>query len=1090
MDESNIMYRIIHAEPFNDEVVALLDSSAMSETDFLHSAFAKDYTLDVSSTYVNGIKNKNILFELIGCSSSQPADKVRQTMLDTVKSNINEFKTHCKMALNLKGCTGEQWVQYMESNNYVNDELCLFILGKLYFRHATVLNKYNLWTTVAPSVRINDEALLKLSSIRLLYMGKQTFGILKPKLRLVMQGNTNRQPGYASNSIQRGRATRPYNIQPLNNQPMVNRTHRLPSFMDQPFERLTVPHTIQQRYSQPRALNTRQMPLPRPYSMPSSTYTPSQYTNIMTRRPAIRPQVCPRSLQHQQPPYHQTTSSLRGIQSVRPTHVVPTNRTGLMNQWNRSASVSNIEPQHRINIVSASSVTPRTLETPNRLSSNQTMSPEVSRLLQTLQNKNITSNTAIPTIDLVDTDDDNNTDQLTALTNKTSVVTTATAREDRPVTGAYAIDENELHYPRNVNLENDSLDTSVQDTSSNIISINPVSESGDDSTSELLNELNIDLTDLAPTVQAPETPTSVNVPNNGPIVAETDKSPESTGNVTCKLPVQTETNDAKTTKTTSKTDTEDLDLNKHEQLDSKVDIKPSIEALQIKVEKNLEQNTDLLKAEQSVNVKIENATKLQKFVDIPSILSEEVPNDSQLVVKTESDAINDDTPTSIDFTIIDEDMIKSLMASEAKKRNSKRKKKTKSNVAKKKTMKARTKIKKCTPLDRSIKATTNLLFEQLRDIKKEVKQEATPSQPNNKPKQKELTPRSIVTKCKPFSIILERLEIPDIEFKSKHSGNQNKDHDQLETSQPEDHPQTELDNDNHDQLDISHQSQETDINDAEEKRNSSQSEQSPQAEMENDNETVNESTSATSTTSSSDDDYTPLQPAKKRKRKVISSTSENDDHTRTASCTTTTSDTSIAAPKTKRSIKKLTNPTKRQHSTYQRKFKCSSCTVVKLSLQELNHHFRSSHRPVSCNICRKSFSTPCGLHKHMYIHKDKPFQCNECDKSYPFQSQLVSHQITHTNKLEFCCNHTGCGKEFKRKNEYEKHAATHDGIYHKCDHDGCDYKNLDVRNLVAHKKTHAPDVKNYHCVYCGEGFLHYSQRSRHYDRSCEKKAKK
>ena len=168
--EGSIMYRIIHAEPFNDEIVALLDSSAMAETDFLSSALAKDYSLDVSSTYVNGLKNKNILFELIGRFSSDPADKVCRIMLNSVKNNLNEFKTHCKMALNLKGCTGEQWVQYMESNEYVNDELCLFILGKLYFCHATVVNKYNLWTTVATSVRINDEALLKLSSIRLLYM--------------------------------------------------------------------------------------------------------------------------------------------------------------------------------------------------------------------------------------------------------------------------------------------------------------------------------------------------------------------------------------------------------------------------------------------------------------------------------------------------------------------------------------------------------------------------------------------------------------------------------------------------------------------------------------------------------------------------------------------------------------------------------------------------------------------------------------------------------------------------------------------------------------------------------------------------------
>ena len=77
-----------------------------------------------------------------------------------------------------------------------------------------------------------------------------------------------------------------------------------------------------------------------------------------------------------------------------------------------------------------------------------------------------------------------------------------------------------------------------------------------------------------------------------------------------------------------------------------------------------------------------------------------------------------------------------MASSEAKKQNLKRKKKNKSNVAKKKTGNARTKIKKCTPLDRSIKATTNLIFEQLRDIKKEVKQETIVLQPKEKPKKK------------------------------------------------------------------------------------------------------------------------------------------------------------------------------------------------------------------------------------------------------------------------------------------------------------------------------------------------------------------
>ena len=453
--EGSIMYRIIHAEPFNDEIVALLDSSAMSETDFLSSAYAQDYSLDVSSMYVNGIRNKNILFELIGRFSSDPADKVRQIMLNAVKNNLSEFKNHCKMALNLKGCTGEQLVQYMESNKYVNDELCLFILGKLYFCHATVVNKYNLWTTVATSVRINDESLLKLSSIRLLYMGKQTFGILTPKPRLVMQGNLNRQPvGHARNSRSSGRATLPYNVQPVYNQSKANSTRQMPSLRSQPSVRPTVPYIVQPPYNQPRAGSTRQMMLPQTSgtSAPTQnelTYTPSRYQSSSTGRPAGRPLVYPRQLQ--QPPYYHTTSSPRGNQSLIPTHTVPSHRIGLRNPNSVQVIRPRVHAVHavthtRFHEIATGSATPRTLQTQNILPSGQTMSPEVSRLLQTMQSRNSTRNSEIPTIDLVDTDSDSDTQQCnTRAPPNDSHVESSTTTVTSPVPRTCASDESQVH---------------------------------------------------------------------------------------------------------------------------------------------------------------------------------------------------------------------------------------------------------------------------------------------------------------------------------------------------------------------------------------------------------------------------------------------------------------------------------------------------------------------------------------------------------------------------------------------------------------------------------------------------------------------
>ena len=90
----------------------------------------------------------------------------------------------------------------------------------------------------------------------------------------------------------------------------------------------------------------------------------------------------------------------------------------------------------------------------------------------------------------------------------------------------------------------------------------------------------------------------------------------------------------------------------------------------------------------------------------------------------------------------------------------------------------------------------------------------------------------------------------------------------------------------------------------------------------------------------------------------------------------------------------------------------------------------------------------------------------------------------HLDTSKFVCDYKDCDKTFKRKNEYEKHVVVHNKIEHKCEHPGCDYFNYDIRNLVAHKKIHNPEVKPYSCEYCGKSFLHYTQRSRHYDGEC------
>ena len=112
---NELMYRIIHEKPFNNAVISLLESSAITDSEFRSSSYAKDYQLELSRTYINGMRNPNLIFELFGHYSSEPAARVCECMLNSVKNNLVEFKTCCKMALQLKSVTAEDWLKAMES---------------------------------------------------------------------------------------------------------------------------------------------------------------------------------------------------------------------------------------------------------------------------------------------------------------------------------------------------------------------------------------------------------------------------------------------------------------------------------------------------------------------------------------------------------------------------------------------------------------------------------------------------------------------------------------------------------------------------------------------------------------------------------------------------------------------------------------------------------------------------------------------------------------------------------------------------------------------------------------------------------------
>ena len=113
---------------------------------FQKDILKKERWVDICKFVSNGkCELSNGLFEIFGNYSDEPPHTVCDTLLGWIYDNFRNIETWFSIAIKQKGISLTDWAEKMHDPKQLGDELCLYLLCKMYRKHTLVHWKHHWW---------------------------------------------------------------------------------------------------------------------------------------------------------------------------------------------------------------------------------------------------------------------------------------------------------------------------------------------------------------------------------------------------------------------------------------------------------------------------------------------------------------------------------------------------------------------------------------------------------------------------------------------------------------------------------------------------------------------------------------------------------------------------------------------------------------------------------------------------------------------------------------------------------------------------------------------------------------------------------